>query len=61
VPGKFRYHADRQAVGRIGTSKAILDKDVLVLEMRHHPLFDTVEALGIDRPVDIAPPDIPLG
>ena len=55
VPGLRRNDPDRQAIGRISPSPAILYEQVLPGQRGQHALFEPIEFLRINRSVDLAP------
>ncbi len=60
LPGVLGDHAERELVARLRSCVAILDEDVLVLEIGREPPVEEVELLRIEGPVLRSPPD-PIG
>ena len=60
LPRQFLDEADRQAVLGIRAGVEILHEEFLVLQVRDDVAAQRVEVGGLDRPVDLAPPDIAL-
>ena len=58
LPGQFLDEADRQAVVGIGAGVEILDEQLLALQVRDDVAAQHVEVRGVDRLVDLAPPDL---
>jgi hypothetical protein len=58
VPRLLGDDPDRQAIARIGAGIAVLDEELLALAIVQHPLMHGIELGGLDRPVDLAPPDL---
>ena len=59
MPGLLGDDAHGQAKGRVGAAEAILDEQLLALEMGHHARAQGGELLRLERLVDRAPPDVP--
>jgi hypothetical protein len=60
LPGVLGDHAERELVALVRAGVAILDEDVLVLEIGREPPVEEVELLRIEGPVLRSPPD-PIG
>ena len=58
VPGVLGDDADVDAVAGIGAGVAVEDEDVLVLQVLLARSRQGVELLPLERPVDVAPPDV---
>ena len=58
LPGEFVDEADRQAVFGIGAGVEVLDEELLALQVRDDVAPQHVEVRGVDRLVDLAPPDL---
>ena len=58
LPREFLDEPDRQAVFGIGARIQILDEQLLALQVRDDVAAQHVEMRGVDRLVDLAPPDL---
>jgi hypothetical protein len=60
MPGSLIDNADRQPVFLIGSYIAVLNEDVLALQIRKEPGMKAIELLPFKRPVHLSPPDLVL-
>ena len=61
VPRAFGHEADRKLLARVGPAAEVLDPELAGGEMRADAVEQGVETCRIERLVDLAPGDAPLG
>ncbi len=61
MPGIFCDHPHRQAVFRIGSAKAVLNKQVATLEKALQPAEQFIKFFTAVGPVILPPPDLVFG